>query len=434
MHIFFSGIGGTAIGPLALIANQAGYRVSGSDKLDSQYIRYLREQGIRNIHIGQTRDAIAAVHDSHPIDWFVYTSALPLEHPDSPELAFCREQDIHTSKRDELLNVIIQDKKLRLIAIAGTHGKTTTTAMAVWLFKQLGESVSYSLGGKISFGEMGQYTPGSTYFVYEADEFDRNFLSFRPHLAVIAGIDWDHPDIYPTREDYHAAFREFLQQSTAALLWRDDAELLGIDDEGTAGCLVLDKDDPRVSAQLTLPGLVNRQDAWLVAQAVHRLTKRPLKELVAHLNAFPGVSRRFEHIVPGLVTDYAHTPAKIRGALQLAHEVAGDSVVVVYEGLHNTRQHFIHTELRHLFDDVKHLYIVPTYLARENTALPLLTPGDLRDLLSSATQQRCEPAALDDALATAIRRHLHAGDMVLCLTAGGGGSLDEWLRQEFQPH
>src|SRR5882757_2584011 len=116
MHIYFSGIGGTAIGPLALIAKQAGYIVSGSDKQDSQYIRYLKKHGINDIHIGQDREGIAAVHDRDPIDWFVYTSALPLENPNAPELVFCQEQDIKTSKRDELLNRIIDDKKLKLIA------------------------------------------------------------------------------------------------------------------------------------------------------------------------------------------------------------------------------------------------------------------------------------------------------------------------------
>ncbi|MGH9856997.1 MAG: Mur ligase domain-containing protein, partial [Acidobacteriota bacterium] len=152
MHIFFSGIGGTAIGPLALIAKQAGYEVSGSDKQDSQYIQYLKKHGVTGIHIGQAYEQIAEVHGQRPIDWFVYTSALPLENPDAPELKFCEEQDIKTSKRDELLNEIIKGKRLKMIAVAGTHGKSTATAMIIWLFKQLDTALSYSVGAKISFG------------------------------------------------------------------------------------------------------------------------------------------------------------------------------------------------------------------------------------------------------------------------------------------
>lgn len=432
MHIYFSGIGGTAIGPLALIAAQAGYTVSGSDKQDSQYIAYLRQRGIKNIHIGQERAHIAAVHAETPIDWFVYTSALTREHTDThPELAFCMEQRIKTSKRDELLNLILQEKQLKLVAIAGTHGKTTTTAMIIWLMQQLELPVSYSVGAKISFGDMGRYESGSTYFMYEADEFDRNFLSFEPYMALITGIDWDHPDIYPTRENYNQAFQDFLEQSHAVTIWDDDAETLGLTGVDQDSFRVLRKDDPRVTHQVTLPGIVNRQNAWLVAHAVQQLTHTPIDVLVAHLNRFPGVSRRFEQIIPGLYSDYAHTPAKIRGALQLAHEVAGDQVVVVYEGLHNTRQHFIRDELYNLFDGVKKLYIVPSYLAREDPSLALLSPADLRSLLQAETQANTTPAILNDDLVHAIRRHIAAGVTVLCLSAGGGGSLDEWLRREF---
>src|ERR1700740_1748331 len=98
LHIYFSGIGGAGIGPLALIAKQAGYIVSGSDKQHSQYIDYLKHHGVENIHEGQTREAIAAVHESQPIDWFVYSSAVTLENAAAPELVFCKEQDIKTSK------------------------------------------------------------------------------------------------------------------------------------------------------------------------------------------------------------------------------------------------------------------------------------------------------------------------------------------------
>jgi len=150
------------------------------------------------------------------------------------------------------------------------------------------------------------------------------------------------------------------------------------------------------------------------------------------LNKFPGVSRRFEKIAPGIFSDYAHTPPKIRGALQLGHEVAGEKLVVVYEGLHNTRQHFIKDELRDLFDGVKSLYIVPSYLAREDQSLAMLSPADLRSLLSETVQLHTTPSELNDDLKKALQQHVQAGDTVLCLTAGGGGSLDEWLRQEFQ--
>ena len=429
MHIFFSGIGGTGLGPLALIAHQAGYDVSGSDKQDSQYIQYLRAHGIENIHIGQTVEQIAAVQARRPIDWFVYSSAVAIENPHAPELRFCHAEHIKTSKRDVLLTAILEHKNLKLIAIAGTHGKTTTTAMAIWTLSRLGIPISYSVGAKMSFAEMGNYDPVSQYFVYEADEFDRNFLAFKPFLAVITGVDWDHHDIYPTREDYEVAFRQFIDQSAQTVMWQDDFDKLLVPPGDHH--FVQDKDDPNIDDLLHLAGPVNREDAWQIAAAVQLISGLPLEQILPHLNAFPGVSRRFEQIAPHLYSDYAHTPPKIRGTLDTAREIARDNVVVVYEGLHNTRQHFIKDELRELFDDVKQLYIVPSYLAREDKTLPLLSPTDLKALLSETAQIKTTAAALDPSLEKAIKEHLIAGDSVVCISAGGGGSLDEWLRREF---
>lgn len=152
MHIYFSGIGGAGISSLALMAKQAGYEVSGSDKQDNHNLHYLREKGVINTHIGQSWDQIDKVHAAKPIDWFVYSSALPMEQPDADELRFCKEKNIKATKRDEFLNQLLEKKGLKMIAVAGTHGKTTTTAMAVWLFKELGVPVSYSVAGNISFG------------------------------------------------------------------------------------------------------------------------------------------------------------------------------------------------------------------------------------------------------------------------------------------
>jgi UDP-N-acetylmuramate--alanine ligase len=247
-------------------------------------------------------------------------------------------------------------------------------------------------------------------------------------MSLISGLDWDHPDIYPTQEAYNEAFNQFLNQSERVTIWSDDLSRLGRKTDDNLK--VLDLNDPKIN-DLTLPGIVNRQDAMLVAAGLQELLGISLDELLAHLNRFPGLSRRFEQIVPGLYSDYAHTPPKIKGALQLAHEVAGDNVVVVYEGLHNTRQHFIKKDLRELFDDVKQLYIVPSYLAREDPNLPLLSPDDLKNVLSPQSQTHTTPAALNDDLKQNIHKHLDDGDTVLCISAGGGNSLDEWLRSQF---
>lgn len=428
MHIYFSGIGGAGIGPLALVALQAGYTVSGSDKQDSQYLEYLSKHGVTDVHVGQSRAAIAKIHEVAPIDWFVYSSALPLENPNAPELLYCAEMGIRSSKRDELLNTVLTEKGLQLIAIAGTHGKTTTTAMTVWLFKQLGLPVSYLLPAKTSFADMGEYVAAASYFIYEADEFDRNFLAYEPAISVITGVSWDHHEIFPTREDYQQAFIEFISQSQHTYTWQEDADYLSL--EASNDLTIMDS--ARYAGHSKLLGLYNRLDAALAVQAVHQATGTPYEQLTTLVDQFPGLSRRMEVIAPNVYSDYAHTPEKIRGCMSVATEMAAESgqkLIVIYEPLTNRRQlHMLH-DYKDCFSGAEHVYWIPSYLAREDPADRIVTPVELiaqldDPALASAMER-------GDELKQCIARHLAAGDMVVAMAGGGGNSLDDWLRQEF---
>ena len=141
MNIFISGIGGAGLGPLAEIALDAGFSVAGSELQHTLQTDELEQRGVK-IFYEQTAENLARYHAEKPIDWFIYTGALA---DDAPELAFARENGIRASKRDEFLAEFIKEKNLQLLAVAGTHGKTTTTAMLVWVFHQLGHPVSYSV-------------------------------------------------------------------------------------------------------------------------------------------------------------------------------------------------------------------------------------------------------------------------------------------------
>ncbi len=431
MHIFFSGIGGTAIGPLALIAKQAGYVVSGSDKQDSQYIEYLRKKGISDIHIGQSKQSIESAHANNPIDWFVYSSALELEDPNHPEIKFVNDNNIKKSKRDELLNRILTDKKLKMIAIAGTHGKTTTTSMVIWLFKQLDIPLSYSVGAKIGFGEMGQYDAKSQFFAYEADEFDHNFLAFHPEISLITGISWDHHEIFKTYQDYLDAFKKFIDQSKHTVLWHQDWCSLDFASETDNDKISTIGADQQMFG-LDLPGYTNRQDAQLAIEGVHRATGEGIEKLVGIMNKFPGLQRRMEEIIPGLYSDYAHTPDKVRGGLSVALDIAKakkQNVVVVYEGLTNRRQHYMIDDYKNCFDGATKVYWIPSYLAREDPDQRIIEPSELIKHL--ANPEIAEPMQRDTQLKETIQKHLDAGDMVVTMAGGGGDSLDEWIRKEF---
>jgi UDP-N-acetylmuramate--alanine ligase len=428
MHIFFSGIGGYGIGPLALITHQAGFEVSGSDKQVSSSITYLRDHGIENIVIGQSLEQIDAINKKTKIDWFVYSSAITLENDTPPEIQYCIENKIKHTKRDEFLNYLLKEKGLNLIAVSGTHGKSTTTAMIIWLFLRLDMPISYSIGAKINFGDYGSFNPKSKYFIYEADEFDRNFLSFNPHLSVISGVSWDHHEIFPTKEDYINAFQEFLTKSETTLLYKDAADYLGVNDNDKVKIV-----DSSLADQIKLYGRYNRLDALLALKTVQQITNKSDTELIKIMDDFPGLSRRMEEIVQNLYSDYAHTPEKIKAAINVAEEIAqkkNQKIYVIYEPLTNRRQHYIKEQYVDCFDGVEHIYWVPSYLAREMPEQALLSPKELINYLGNPSI--AETADLNQQLIDQINLRLKNGDMVMALSGGGGNSLDEWLRANFK--
>lgn len=419
MHIYFSGIGGVGLGPLALIAKQAGHTVSGSDRERGLMTDQLEAQGI-SPHIGQTGEEIAKLHTTHPIDHVVYTAGLPDTHP---ELVFARAHNIRTTKRHELLNLIISEKNLKLIGISGTHGKTTTTGMVIWLLQQLGVPLSYSIGTNISFGPAGKYEQGSEYFVYEADEFDRNMLQFHPYLALLPAVTYDHPDVYDSPEDYQQAFRQFVKQSNHTVLWQHIADYLGL--QSSPNLTILGPDAPK--NQIKLAGEHIRANAWLAVQAVLRLQPQAdVDRLIAIINDFPGTQRRFEKLAPNLYTDYAHHPHEIAAMIQLAGELS-KNIVAVYQPHQNVRQHEIQKSYGDCFKGVAKVYWLPTYLSRENPDLPILEPAQL--IANLPDPSIAEPADFNDELVQKIRQARKDGALILCMSAG---ALDQWVRDHIE--
>ena len=414
MHIYFSGIGGVGLGPLAEIALDADYTVSGSDQQTSLMADELNKRA--NIHIGQEKEKIKAIHQKTPIDWFVYSSALAEDHP---ELLFAKENNIKISKRYELLAHIIKEKNLKLIAVAGTHGKTTTTAMIVWLFKQLNIPISYSIGSTISFGPSGLFDEKSDYFIYECDEYDRNFLHFHPAISLITSVDYDHPDTYPTIESYKAAFTQFINQSEQTVCWQNDKEYLDIDDNQAISC-------PNVSLEttVTLPGKHNRMNGVLAIEAVQKVTNESFEKIASHLSSFPGTSRRFEKLAGNLYSDYGHHPIEIAATLQMAREIS-DHVALVYQPHQNIRQHEVKDQYTDCMKDAEMIYWLPTYLSREDPNLEILTAQDLAKNLSN--YESVSFKKLDDDLWQHIQSERKAGTLVLCM---GAGTIDSWVREQ----
>ena len=402
MKIYISGISGKGMGPLALIASDAGLEVAGSDlAADGDIMPELKARGIE-VKIGAQDGEFLK---NSGAEWFVHTSALPKNHP---EIVMAHELGIKTSKRDELIAFLIKKLGLKMIAVAGTHGKTTTTAMIIYAMQKLGLPAAHIVGSTLNFAPAGSYKTGDKYFIYEADEFDRNFLAFHPYIAVLPSVTYDHADIYPTKEDYLAAFEQFKSQSEIVI---------------EAG---------EVDKNLTLVGAARRIDATLAKQAI--LTAEPTvseQKLVEILNDFPGVGRRFEKIAEHVYSDYGHHPEEVETVINIANEEAErlglKGVVVVYQPLQNMRQHFCREQYRNTFLKAQKVFWLPTFLTREKPEYTLLTPQDL--ISNMANPEIAEPAEMNNELAAKLRQLRNEGYLILCdLT----GETDEWARQVFK--
>ncbi|MDR0979917.1 MAG: Mur ligase domain-containing protein [Candidatus Nomurabacteria bacterium] len=389
MNIYFSGIMGMGIGPLAILSAKVGHQIFGSDQKTSLMQKPLADVGA-TIQIGpQDGKFLTQIAQTHSIDWFVHTSAVKKDHP---ELLAAQKLELKITKRDTLINQIITEKQLKLLAVAGTHGKTTTTSMLIWCFQQLGLPLAYLTGTTLSFAPPADCQPNSQFFVYETDEFDRNFLAFHPYLALIPSVDYDHPDIYPTKADYDAAFAQFRSQSQTVL-------------EGG-----------EVNPQITLLGEHNRQNAALVYNALMRLFNNTShlsnnanfgdikggsatevsifgEKVIQALNTFPGAMRRFEQIAPNIYSDYAHHPKEIHATLQLARERAAQiaaetgqtpQIIAIYEPHQNARQQLVLHDYPWAFEQADQILWLPTELSREPEGTQPIPPEFFTEMLQKS--------------------------------------------------
>lgn len=405
MRIYFSGISGTGIGPLAEVAYDAGNEVLGSDIVRGAICGELEDKQIDINYGPQDGEFLRKKNEEKKIDWLVQTSALPKEHA---EIKYAKEQGIHISKRDEFLSKFIEDHNLKMIGVAGTHGKTTTVAMIVWAFKQMGIPVSYIAGTTLGWDVSGKYDPDSEYFIYEADEYDRNFLAYHPYVAAITYIDYDHKEIYPTPEDYRAAFDQFMSQSKYVV---KDTTL-----------------DPRIN----LVGALRRQDASMALEVMKKLFPDINEEkVIAALNDFPGAGRRFERISDGVFSDYAHHPTEIMSTIKMALELKErekyEGLAIVYQPLQNIRQYNIRDEYKYTFVGADKIYWIPTFLIRDYDGRHILTPEEL--FAGTATEAQTEAADMNPELEKKIKDLQKKHWLVLVLA---GGDLDFWLRKIFK--
>lgn len=459
--IHIVGIGGTGLSAIAWVLLESGYRVTGSDRQLSPLAQSLREAGVQ-ITIGHQVESV------HGADVVLRSSAIP---DSNPEVVEALRLGIPVVKRAEFLGALMKDKTG--IAVAGTHGKTTTTTMAAWVLAALGKDPSFIIGGVSTNLGVNARAGKGPYFVIEADEYDRMFLGLRPEVSIITNIEHDHPDCFPTPEDFYQAFREFadrLGPGGSLFVCLDDRgaarlaqELLsqppaykvygygmgeGVDfqardartnDMGGFSFQVYLSDKPTVLVELQVPGLHNVRNALAVLGAGHVLGL-DLSEMAVALKEFRGAGRRFE--IRGeaagitVIDDYGHHPTEIKATLAAARARYPDRQLwAVWQPHTYSRTQTLFSEFTAAFGDADHVMVTEIYASRE--AAP--AGGYSSRIVVEAIQavDAAYAATLDEAAYLLVKR-LQRGDVMIVFSAGDADQIStkvlEMLKTKEQAH
>jgi UDP-N-acetylmuramate--alanine ligase len=412
--LHFVAIGGAGMSALALVAKELGAAVTGSDRAESTYVQRLRRAGLEP-RIGHDAEAVPAGAD------VVVSTAIP---DDNPELQRARERGQRVMHRGELLAEICERK--RLIAVAGTHGKTTTAGMLVHALRGIGADPAFLLGGELpGAGPGGEATNagwgGGDWIVAEADESDASFLALRPEVAVVTNVELDHHSHWRSRAQLLDAFRRFTEPARATALGADP----GLD-AIAAGRMVLrfDERSPGPAPALTVPGrhnLLNARAA-LAALELAGFDSGPAAE---ELGSFPGMVRRLERKGEraGAVVydDYAHHPTEVAAALAALRELGPARLIAVFQPhLYSRTKAFAGAFGRSLAAaDV--VGVLDVYPAREEPVGELVGVSGLQVAEAAADSAGGRPVWwLRDAQQAerALAGELREGDIVVTLGAG----------------
>ncbi len=322
-RLHFIGIGGAGMSGLALVCTELGATVTGSDRADSSYMERLREAGL-DPSVGH--DAVNLPEGAE----VVVSTAIG---EDNPELALARERGVEPIHRGALLAELCAEK--HLIAVAGTHGKTTTTAMLVWALRGLGADPAFFVGGEVP--GLGQEAVnagwgGGEWVIAEADESDASFLELKPEIAVVTNVEMDHHSRWGSVAELRRAFRQFVAPAEGVAI-PAGGELAELGE----GRRVVEFDEAApgpAELPLAVPGRHNLLNARAALGALE-LAGFELGRAAAALADFPGVRRRLE--LKGarngarIYDDYAHHPTEVRAALSALRELEPARLIAVFQ-------------------------------------------------------------------------------------------------------
>jgi len=434
----FIGIGGTGLSAIARVLLERGEHISGSDREASPLSELLSQAGVK-VSIGH---AAANINGATRV---VRSSAVG---EDNVEVQAARAKGLPVYKRAEFLEQLLADQ--HVIGVAGSHGKTTTTAMLAWLLSALNQRPGYIIGSLAANLGANAAAGGGRLFVIEADEYDYMFLGLRPRYALVTNVEHDHPDMFATPADFQAAFERFvdrLQPDGELIACADDAgaaALLAyaaehghktssyahsheganyrmqiISTDGAGYCFTAHYGEEELArVQLQVPGLHNALNALGALAVAHKLGLN-MGEAALALADFRGTSRRFEvrGDVAGVtvVDDYAHHPSEIRTTLAAARaRYAGRRVVAVWQPHTYSRTQTLAAGYATAFADADRVLVLNTYAAREQR------PADfsLEPLVAQLANAAFTPTFAQ--AQQALLAELAAGDVLVVMSAGDG--------------
>lgn len=450
-HYHFIGIGGSGMSGLARLLLARGSGVSGSDIKESATTHALQAAGA-TVQIGHRAENVAGASE------VVYSAAV---REDNPELAAARERGIPTIIRAEMLGRVMHGKTG--IAIAGTHGKTTTTGMAASVFLAAGTDPSVLIGGDWAPLGGNARSGAGRFFLAEACEAFNSFLELQPHAAILTNIEADHLDCHGSLEGVVEAFRQFLERldpdgyvigcrdddRVRKLLSRvprrvityglqDGADYVAVDlhlDQLQPTFTVVRYGEPVGSVRLSVPGRHNVLNALGVA-ALAMEEALPFEAIQDGLFRFGGVGRRFETLgdVEDILVldDYAHHPTELRATLSAARSSLGRYTTAVFQPHLYSRTQLLLEEFAKSFEDANRVIVTEIYGAREQP-LPGVN-GELlaRKILETDPEKPVRFIADRQEIVSALMEESRPGDVVLTLGAGDIREVGEELVRELE--
>ena len=447
-RVHLIGIGGAGMSALARLMLAQGVPVSGSDAKESRRLSALRALGAQ-VHVGH---GIECLDGEPPASVVVASTAIP---PTNPEVVEARRRGLPVWTRAEALNAVMAGRQP--IAIAGTHGKTTTTSMVTVALQACGEDPSFAIGSELQSSGTNAHWGTGPHFVVEADESDGSFLAITPRVAVVTNVEADHLDHWADLASIEDAFVRFCaatkETDGVAVLCADDPGARRVAERARAEGVrvvtygqsadadvriadpdasdrgwtfsVMDHGMRRGTVTLQVPGMHNALNA-AAAWAVVSVLGAPVAEAAEGLEAFTGTQRRFElrGQVDGIrvYDDYAHHPTEVEVTLRAAREVAGDGrVVVAFQSHRYTRTSIFALDFGRALGLADEVVVLEVYSAGEQ---PI--PGASGAVIAAAVPLPADRVHFEPSWAQVPRvvvERARTGDVVLTMGAGDVGLL-----------